>query len=140
MIWNCDSFSGALAFCRSLTVAALKVGVRVRQENEFKNSEVMLADSVCEIEVEIMNADGLHMRPAMQFVDVASKYKCDIQVSNTETRVDAKSIMQMTMLAATCGTKLMVRAEGEDCKEAIDALRDLVEVRLFGEPPKEQVS
>lgn len=99
-----------------------------------------MADSVCEIEVEIMNADGLHMRPAMQFVDVASKYKSDIQVSNTETRVDAKSIMQMTMLAATCGTKLTVRAEGDDCKEAIEELRDLVEVRLFGEPPKEQVS
>lgn len=83
-----------------------------------------------------MNADGLHMRPAMQFVDVASKYKCDINVSNGDTRVDAKSIMQMTMLAATCGTKLIVRAEGEDCQEAINELQDLVEDKLFGEPPK----
>jgi phosphocarrier protein HPr len=98
--------------------------------------EMILADSVCEIEVEIKNADGLHMRPAMQFVDVASKYESDIKVSNGDTKVDAKSIMQMTMLAATCGTKLILRAEGQDCQEAINELQDLVEEKLFGEPPK----
>jgi phosphocarrier protein len=97
---------------------------------------MILSESICEIEIEIKNADGLHMRPAMQFVDVASKYQCDIKVSNGDTKVDAKSIMQMTMLAATCGTKLTVRAEGVDCQEAIDELQELVEEKLFGEPPK----
>jgi len=95
-----------------------------------------VSDLVVEIEVEVKNADGLHMRPAMQFVDIASKYKSDINVSNGETSVDAKSIMQMTMLAATCGTKLMIRAEGEDCQQALDELQDLVEEKLFGEPPR----
>jgi phosphocarrier protein HPr len=97
---------------------------------------MILSDSVCEIEVEIKNPEGLHMRPAMQFVDVASKYESDIKVSNGDTKVDAKSIMQMTMLAATCGTKLILRAEGQDCQEAINELQDLVEEKLFGEPPK----
>ena len=90
-----------------------------------------MVESVHEMEVEIKNADGLHMRPAMQFVDVASKFTCDIEVSNKETSVDAKSIMQMTMLAATYGTKLKVRASGPDAKEAIDALRELVEQKMF---------
>jgi len=31
----------------------------------------VLAEPVYEIEIEIKNADGLHMRPAMQFVDLA---------------------------------------------------------------------
>ena len=97
---------------------------------------MILSESICEIEVEIKNADGLHMRPAMQFVDVASKYQCEIKVSNGDTKVDAKSIMQMTMLAATCGTKLTVRAEGVDCRQAIAELQELVEEKLFGEPPK----
>ena len=48
---------------------------------------------VCETQVEIKNADGLHMRPAMQFVDVASRFDCDITVSNDETDVDGTSIM-----------------------------------------------
>ena len=88
---------------------------------------------ICEIEVEIKNADGLHMRPAMQFVDIANQFKSDITVSNNETEVDGKSIMQMSMLAATCGTKLKIKAEGSDAQKVISALRELVEEKLFGE-------
>lgn len=93
-----------------------------------------LEKGVCEAEVEIKNADGLHMRPAMQFVDIANQYKSDVTVSNNETKVDGKSIMQMSILAATCGTKLKIKAEGSDAGEVISALRDLVEVKMFGEP------
>ena len=75
------------------------------------------------------------MRPAMQFVDVASKFKCDVTVSNGQNCVDGKSIMQMSMLAATCGTSLTIRTEGSDAEEAIKTLRDLVEEKLFDEPP-----
>ncbi len=89
---------------------------------------------ICETEVEIKNADVLHMRPAMQFVDIANQFKSDITVSNDKTEVDGKSIMQMSMLAATCGTKLKIKAEGSDAAKVIGALRKLVEEKLFGEP------
>jgi len=89
---------------------------------------------VCETEIEIKNEDGLHMRPAMQFVDIASQFDSDITVSNNATEVDGKSIMQMSMLAATCGTKLKIRAEGSDAEKVIDALRELVEDKMFDEP------
>lgn len=94
---------------------------------------------ICEAEVEIKNADGLHMRPAMQFVDVASRFDCDVTVSNNDTTADGKSIMQMSMLAATCGTKLKIVAEGSDAQQAVNALRVLVEEKTFDEPkPGEQ--
>ncbi|MFZ0034437.1 MAG: HPr family phosphocarrier protein [Sedimentisphaerales bacterium] len=96
--------------------------------------ENTLEKVVCETGVEIKNADGLHMRPAMQFVNVANKFECDITVSNNENSVDGKSIMQMSMLAATCGTKLKIKAEGADSQQAIDALRELVEEKHFDEP------
>jgi phosphotransferase system HPr (HPr) family protein len=89
---------------------------------------------ICEIEVEIRNAAGMHMRPAMQFADIANQFDAEITVSNAQTSVDAKSIMQMSMLAATCGTKLKVTAKGTDAKEAVEALRELVEVKKFDEP------
>ena len=89
---------------------------------------------VCEMTIEIKNAEGLHMRPAMQFVDIANQFDCDITVSNDENSVDGKSIMQMSMLAATCGTKLKIKAEGADAQEALDALRELVEKKHFDEP------
>jgi phosphocarrier protein HPr len=101
--------------------------------------EDTLEKVVCEAAVEIKNSDGLHMRPAMQFVDVANQFECDITVSNSENTVDGKSIMQMSMLAATCGTKLKIKAEGADAQQAINALQKLVEEEHFGEPsPSEQ--
>jgi len=95
---------------------------------------------ICEMEVQIKNAEGLHMRPAMQFVDVANRFECDITVSKDENSVDGKSIMQMSMLAATCGTRLKIKAEGADAKRAIDALRELVQEKHFDEPTPKQES
>jgi len=97
--------------------------------------ERTLEKTVCEAQLQIKNADGLHMRPAMQFVDTANRFDCEVSVSNDQTTVDGKSIMQMSMLAATCGTKLKVRAEGPGAQEAVEALRRLVEEKLFDEPP-----
>jgi phosphocarrier protein len=96
--------------------------------------ENTLENVVYEADMEIRNAEGLHMRPAMRFVDIANRFDSDIAVSNGQTKVDGKSIMQVSMLAATCGTKLRVRAEGRDAREAVDALRELVEVTHFDEP------
>ncbi len=67
------------------------------------------------------------MRPAMVFVDMANGFESDITVSNGQDTVDAKSIMQMTMLAATHGTRLTIRAEGPDARAAIDSLQALVD-------------
>ncbi len=40
----------------------------------------------------------------------------------------------MSMLAATCGTKLKVTAKGADAQKAVEALQELVEVKKFDEP------
>jgi phosphocarrier protein HPr len=96
-----------------------------------------MANEVCEIEAQVKNAAGLHMRPAMQFVDVSNQFRSAITVNNGQTSVDGKSIMQMSMLAATCGTKLKIKAQGPDARQAVDALLDLVEVKKFGEPTPE---
>ena len=99
--------------------------------------ENTLDEEVCEAQVEIKNADGLHMRPAMQFVDTASQFDCEITVSNDENDVDGKSIMQMSMLAATLGSKLKIKAAGPGAKEAIETLQQLVEEKMFDEPGPE---
>jgi len=105
----------------------------------MKTGQDSLKKVVHETEVDIKNAEGLHMRPAMQFVDVASQFDCDVIVSNNENTVDGKSIMQMSMLAATCGTRLKIKAKGPDAQEALNALRELVEDKHFDEPtPKEK--
>lgn len=92
-----------------------------------------MSKSVSQIDVEIKNANGMHMRPAMQFVDAASQFESDIHVTDGKTGVDGKSIMQMTMLAATIGTKLTIKAHGSDALEAVSTLKELIEEKLFDE-------
>lgn len=81
------------------------------------------------IKVTIKNRLGLHARPAMALVDLATSFACEVAVKradNDET-VDGKSIMQMMMLAATQGTELEVTADGEDAQRACEEIRALVE-------------
>ena len=81
-----------------------------------------LQNSTAERIVEVTHKDGLHMRPAMQFVDCANGFESKINVYKEKQCVDGKSIMQMTMLAATKGTALRIVAEGHDAHEAVDSL------------------
>jgi len=97
-------------------------------------------DAVQEIEVEIRNAQGLHLRPAMQIVDLAGAFKSDITIRNDKDSADAKSIMQMMKIVTPYGTRLKIFAQGSDARDALEALRQLVEEKLFGEPPSEQAS
>jgi phosphocarrier protein HPr len=99
-----------------------------------------LEKPVCERTVEIKNALGLHLRPAMKFIDIANRFSSDIQVSNGQMTADGKSIMEMGSLAAIYGTRLTIRAKGADAEQAVSALRELVEVRMFDEPPPEDKS
>ena len=84
--------------------------------------------------VTITNKLGLHARPAMMFVEAASKFEADVtvcRVDDPET-IDGKSIMQMMMLAATQGTDVRICAKGDDAHAAIECLCELVEGK-FGE-------
>jgi len=85
-----------------------------------------------EREVAVVNKFGLHARPAMQLVDTASKFDSEITVSNGETEMDAKSIMSVMQLAATQGTVLRLKANGEDAAPALEALEALI-ANGFGE-------
>ncbi len=80
-------------------------------------------------EVIINNKLGLHARPAMVFVEVASKYQADVAVKRCDQSevVNGKSIMQMMMLAATKGTRICITASGSDADDAIKGLAELVD-------------
>jgi phosphocarrier protein HPr len=120
-------------FC-PLSRGRLALESRARWEPKMQAEEETLENLVSEVELEIKNAEGLHMRPAMKFVDIANRFESEINVSNGDMNVNGKSIMQISMLAATCGTKLKVTAKGPDAQKAINALRELVEEKHFDEP------
>lgn len=71
----------------------------------------------------------MHARPAMMFVETASRFNADVRVrraDNGDEVFDGKSIMQVMMLAATQGTALVIEAEGDDADAALKELAELI--------------
>ncbi|KPU26583.1 phosphocarrier protein HPr [Caloranaerobacter sp. TR13] len=84
------------------------------------------------IEVALKNETGLHARPASIFVKEASKYMSDIKIIKDAKEYNAKSIIGILSIGAGKGDKLTIISEGEDEKEAVEALKALIE-SSFGE-------
>ncbi len=80
----------------------------------------------------IRNQQGMHARACQVFVRTATRFRAKITVSRDDLAVDGKSILGVLMLAAEPGAEILIRAEGEDEAEALDALRRVVEGK-FGE-------
>jgi phosphocarrier protein len=85
-----------------------------------------------ELDVEICNELGLHLRAAAAFVKVAEKFRSEIQLERDGQRANGKSIISLVTLAATQGTAVRVIAEGPDASDAAAELATLVRDR-FGE-------
>jgi phosphocarrier protein HPr len=82
--------------------------------------------------VTIVNKYGLHARPAAEFVKLANRFRAEIWIRKDEVEVSGKSIMGVMMLAAEYGSTVHLRASGEDARDALDALGELIRNR-FGE-------
>jgi phosphocarrier protein HPr len=94
-----------------------------------KGSDTSRADRH-EKEMTIVNRLGMHARPAAMFVRIASRYRCEIWVEKDGEEINGKSIMGLMMLAAGQGSKLRVRCEGPDAKEALQELEELIAARF----------
>ncbi|MFO8057387.1 MAG: HPr family phosphocarrier protein [bacterium] len=85
-----------------------------------------------EKELSIMNRLGLHARAAGHFRKKAAEFDSHIEVEKGHVTCDGKSLLGLMALEASQGTTIKVRAEGQDAKQAVDALEELVNDR-FGE-------
>lgn len=79
-------------------------------------------------EITIVNATGLHARPASEFVTLAGTFKSKIQLQRLgeEKKYNGKSMVILMTLGLSQGEKATLFAEGEDEKEAVEALSTLV--------------
>lgn len=80
-------------------------------------------------EVMVVNAEGMHARPVMKFVDVAARFQADVIVENLTRQgeeLDGKSAMSLMLLDAPRGTRLRITARGPDARRAAQRLVELV--------------
>ena len=87
----------------------------------------MKESPILEREFTVTSELGLHARPAGQFVQLAGRFSAEITVSANGEWVSARSVLSLLSLAATKGTRLRIRASGNDAEQAIEALGRLLE-------------
>jgi phosphotransferase system HPr (HPr) family protein len=81
---------------------------------------------IVEGRVVVRNKNGLHARPSSVLAEAALRFTdTELTLRRDETEVDAKSIMELLLLEATCGTELTLQASGSQAEEAVKALVDL---------------
>jgi phosphotransferase system HPr (HPr) family protein len=82
--------------------------------------------------VTIKNKTGIHARPASIFVKAAAGFKSEITINKGTSKASAKSLINILALGLAKGSELEITASGEDEKEAVNTLVDLINSK-FGE-------
>ncbi len=83
-------------------------------------------------DIEITNKLGLHARASAKLTQLATSFKCEVNLERNGRRVNAKSIMGVMMLAAGKGSIVTIDTEGADADAAMAGLVALIEDK-FGE-------
>ncbi|HVT57393.1 MAG TPA: HPr family phosphocarrier protein [Thermoanaerobaculia bacterium] len=83
-----------------------------------------------EREVEIVNRLGLHARAAAKLVHTAGSFKSRVTLAKDGEEVDAKSILGVLLLAASQGSRVKIRSDGQDEEDAIGAVTNLIANRF----------
>ena len=78
--------------------------------------------------VTLVNADGLHARPAAELVKLAGTFSQRVTVNGT----DAKSLLSIMSLGLTKGATVEISSEDPTARDAVDAIAALAESG-FGE-------
>ena len=65
-------------------------------------------------------------RPIAMLVQVASKYQSKINICQGTKTVNAKSIMGIMGLGLDTGKQIVLEAEGDDAKEAVEAMEEFL--------------
>ncbi|MBA1334098.1 MAG: hypothetical protein HPY66_1582 [Firmicutes bacterium] len=79
-----------------------------------------------ETRVVVSDENGLHARPAAQFVKAANSFVCDVWIGKDGRMVNAKSIVGVLSLGVGKGTEIVIKAQGQDEEKAVEELKKLI--------------
>lgn len=78
----------------------------------------------------VLNRAGIHARPAALIAQTANKFTSEVTIEKDSASVNAKSIMGVITMAAGYNTQLILKADGADEKEAVEAITQLFESKF----------
>ena len=80
----------------------------------------------------IINEQGLHMRPAMEFAQEMAKFQCDVNLKFNRSDFNGKSVINIMAGAMKCGSEIEVQCDGADEEAALAKALEMIESG-FGE-------
>ncbi len=80
--------------------------------------------------VTLLNAEGLHMRPAAVFAKAMGAFRAAVTLQSGDKKADGKSMISIMLAAMKCGDSVTVSCEGEDENEALERAVALIEAGL----------
>jgi phosphocarrier protein HPr len=81
--------------------------------------------NVADATVQVKNRLGLHLRAATTLAQAVARFKSTITVTRGKDQASARSVTALIMLGAGKGTRLHIRAEGDDAQAAVTELTAL---------------
>lgn len=78
------------------------------------------------LEVVVVDPVGLHARPATVAVNVASKFKSNVNLAYKDREINMKSIMGVMSLGIPTQSEIVITCDGEDEAEALVAIEDVL--------------
>ena len=82
----------------------------------------------------VTNKLGIHARPAGMIVDITGQAKSDIFIVFEGSKANAKSILNVMMLAIPAGSEVKVEIDGEDEDQVASQLESLFNDHFNEEP------
>lgn len=80
--------------------------------------------------IQVVNPSGLHLRPAGMLCQTAMKFKSKIDILFEDKKINAKSVLNVMASGVKCGSDIEICCEGEDEKEALEAVCRLIQEGL----------
>ena len=77
-------------------------------------------------EIDVVLPAHLHARPAGQLARVAARFRSDLQIAFRDRTAAPTGILAVMGLGATAGCTVTVRARGEDARNAVDEIAELL--------------
>lgn len=83
-----------------------------------------------EREIKVVNPSGLHLRPAGMLCQTSMKFKSKVLILYKDKEINAKSVLNVMASGIKCGSEIKVCCDGDDEKEALEAVCTLIEEGL----------
>jgi phosphotransferase system enzyme I (PtsI) len=81
---------------------------------------------VLERKVLVRVREGLHARPATEFVKLARSFSADVEIIREDKSANAKSAVKLMLLGVKEADEIILRAQGSDALQALDSLARFV--------------